>query len=108
MNRREKPVNEKDIHVGCFNCSSARSKADLDMFVAIGFGSAFVTCDGNEVYSEPRDMEQAKTLRHFEAMAKEDPDHDWRCHIHGPLYDAVWQRHGDDEWIMIETGKGFA
>jgi len=81
-------------------------------WIAVGFGSASVTRDGEEVYSEPNDPDADQALiwtgADAEKAAAADPDHDWRISKYAPLYDAVYQRHGDGQWVLIERGEGFA
>ena len=43
-----------------------------------------------------------------EDQAAADPDHDWRVHFHAPLSERTYQRHGPEEWVLVETGPGFA
>ena len=82
----------------------------MDGWIAVGFGSAGVTKDGKEVYSEPLDGDETNiwTGAEAEQVAASDPDHDWRIHKYAPLYEAVYQRHGDGQWVLIQQGEGFA
>lgn len=48
------------------------------------------------------------TLGDIEECCSEDPDHDWRLTVLGPMYGGVWQRHGDKLWHPIERLEGFA
>lgn len=82
----------------------------MDGWIAVGFGYAAVTRDGKEVYSEPNDGDEDKmwTGADAEKVAAADPDHDWRISKYAPLYDAVYQRHGEGQWVLIERGDGFA
>jgi hypothetical protein len=107
------------IHKGCLNCSTAPAAADdgialapLDMTIAVGFGSADVTCDGDVVYDE-QEVESGKlddwwTVRDAEAAARLKPDADWRITKHGPLHGETYQRQGEDRWVLIESNEGFA
>lgn len=109
--KKLKPIKSEDIHIGCFCCSTASEVAPLGMEIAVGFGSAFVTKDGDEIYDGERDWQngnQPLTVRDIEAMAKNDPDHDWRIVKHGPLHGETYQRHGDDTWVCVESNQGFA
>lgn len=104
------------IHHGCLNCGGTHDVAPMDMLVAVGFGYAAVTRDGHEVYQEDinamlnseDDDEALPTLEKFEAMAKADPDHDWRVVLHGPLRGREYQRHGEAHWVLIDSNQGFA
>lgn len=43
-----------------------------------------------------------------EKIAKQDPENDWRIYINAPMWDAMWQRQGDDNWVLIQKGRGYA
>ena len=77
--------------------------------IAVGFGYAAVTKDGEEVWSEGYGAPWNKlpTLRKFENMARKDPDHDWRAIMHGPLHGEEYQRHGKGKWVLVESNQGF-
>ena len=80
-----------------------------DSVIAVGFGSASVTRDGELVYDEDRvDEENFWTCADAENAARKDPFHDWRISFYAPLYEAVYQRHAAGKWMLIEKGKGFA
>lgn len=103
-------IKENELHLGCLNCSTAASKAPMDMVISVGFGSAFATKDGEIIYDE-RDIKEGQeylTVAELEKIAKEDPDHDWRIHKHGPMHGEVFQRHGENNWVCIESDQGFA
>lgn len=96
---------------GCLNCPSPTKKASLDRPIAVGFGAAYVTRDGEEVYDGERDLHDGKeprTIREVEEKAAADPDHDWQIVLHGPLHGETYQRHGEGEWVCVETNQGFA
>lgn len=101
------PVNAKDIHVGCLCCSTAAAIAPMDMLVAVGFGFAGAFKGDECVYSEDTADEYA-TVADIEAMAKEDPEHDWQIRKDGPLHGETFQRQGDGRWVCIESNEGFA
>lgn len=96
--------------LACLCCGTPTSMFPMDGWIAVGFGAAGVTRDGEEVYSENQHDEDATvwTGEDAEKAALADPDHDWRIYKHAPLYDAVYQRHGDGQWVLIERGEGFA
>lgn len=101
----------EDIHIGCPCCSTTAKIAPLDMVVAVGFGSAFVTRDGDITYDGEQAWkkgEEPLTVRDIEAIAKADADHDWRIVKSGPLHGETFQRHGDDTWVCVESNEGFA
>jgi hypothetical protein len=102
----------KDLHVGCLNCSSAALVAPLDMVIAVGFGSSYVTKDGEIVYDEQLvDDGKYWTVQDAEDMAAQDPDHDWRIVKYGPLHGETFQRQERQsiyQWICVESNPGFA
>jgi hypothetical protein len=105
------PIKPEDLHIGCLNCSTAELKASLDMQIVVGFGMAIVTKDGETIYDGEMDYQngkEPKSLQYFEDMAKQDPDHDWRVIRHGPMHGETHQRHGDGNWVCIESNPGFA
>jgi len=95
--------------VGCLCCGTPTTIFPMEGWIAVGFGGAGVTKDGVEVYSEPQSEDtEIWTGADAEAAALKDPDHDWRIFKYAPLYDAVYQRHADGQWVLIERGEGFA
>lgn len=51
---------------------------------------------------------ESVTLGEIEECCAEDPDHDWRLRVEGPLGGAVYQRHGAGIWHPVERLDGFA
>lgn len=106
---KEKPAEK--IHIGCLNCSTAARVAPMEMIIAVGFGYAIVTKDGEQIYDGERDWQEGrepKNVQHFEDMAKLDPDHDWRIVKDGPMHGETFQRQGDNNWVCIKSNEGFA
>lgn len=89
-----------------------RTLFPMDKPIAIGFGVATITKDGLSVYSEGDEESNIMcclpTGEDAEAFASEDPDHDWRITIFGPLYEVYYQRQGPKEWVLYDRGAGFA
>jgi hypothetical protein len=103
------PIDSRDLHIGCLNCSTAALNAPMDMVIAVGFGSAIVTKDDELVYSEDRvENETYWTVQDAENIAKLEPDCDWRIAKHGPLHGETFQRQGDGLWVCVESNQGFA
>lgn len=108
--KKEDPYTDA-IHQGCLCCPPVERIAPMDMVIAVGFGIAQVTKDGNVIFSE--DMaddsgQEIPKLAKFEAMAAADPDHDWRCLLFAPLRGREYQRHDADKWVLIASNQGFA
>lgn len=94
----------------CLCCGTPTSVFPADGWIAVGFGAAGVTRDGKEIWSEPNDADEDNiwTGADAEKVAAADPDHDWRIFKYAPLYEAVYQRHAEGQWVLIERGEGFA
>lgn len=110
--KKEDPYTDA-IHQGCLCCPPVERIAPMDMVIAVGFGIAQVTKDGNVIFSEdelgddPRESDYP-TLAKFEAMAAADPEHDWRCLLFAPLRGREYQRHDAGKWVLIASNQGFA
>jgi hypothetical protein len=82
--------------------------------ICVGFGEAAVYRDGIKVGDgEERFMQAASeddllTFGEVEAHAVNDPDHDWRVVLNGPLHGETYQRQGPGAWICVERNDGFA
>lgn len=105
------PVRSEDINRGCICCSHIEQVAHLDTEIAVGFGMANCTRDGEQVYDGEADYMQGnepKTVNDMEKLAAEDPDHDWRITLFAPLHGEVYQRHDIERWVLVESNTGFA
>lgn len=100
--------------VACLTCGAgAKSDLDMERIIAVGFGSAGYSRDGEELYSEElyseqTHLEQYPTVQDVENLALKDPNHDWRIYFYAPLYEAEYQRQGDGVWVLVRKGEGFA
>lgn len=108
----------------CLCCPPIPGKACLEKLVAVGFGSAMATRDDECVADgesgllfvhgnskkcrEPKRLERFITFADIEKLAVKDPDHDWRIQLHGPMHGETYQRHGPEEWMLVEKNDGFA
>lgn len=83
---------------------------DAESIIAVGFGSANCTKGTEVIYSEDMipDGGEYATCGDMEKLAAADPDHDWQISYYGPLSEAVYQRHGDNQWVLVQKGQGFA
>jgi len=102
------PAYQGRVHQGCLHCPPGRRIAPLYTLVAVGFGRAAVTKDGETIYEEPPDPRRLRRLRSFEYQARKDPDHDWRLILDGPLRGLEYQRQGHNNWVLIRSDLGFA
>ena len=105
-------------HIGCLNCGAGEMRgsrhdkitASMRTRIYNGFGGWSILRDGDVVYMGPHDgeWEDFPTLMTFENRARKDPDHDWRAICDLPLRSATYQRQGNNEWVLIDSGMGFA
>jgi hypothetical protein len=102
---KEEPIAPKRI--GCLCCGSADSLFAMGDIIAVGFGWASLTRDGECVWSEG-DTVEYMTGTEAERLAALDPEHDWRIELHGPLRGRVYQRHDPGRWVLIDEDRGFA
>lgn len=106
--KKEKAI--KCGHGGCLHCGYQYDIAPKEMLIAVGFGEATVTKNGEEIYNEMLIMneEELWTLEDAEKEALKDEDNDWRIHLVAPLSERHYQRQGKDNWVLYEKGQGFA
>ena len=95
---------------GCLHCGYTEGKASMKTKVIAGFGEAIIKKDSEFIYQALYDLEwkDAFTLQKFENMARKDPNHDWRFELILPLREAEYQRQGDNNWVLVKVGEGFA
>jgi hypothetical protein len=92
-------------------CSSVAEVAHMDMGIAVGFGMATVTRDGELVHDGEREYSQGRepwTVADAEKAAAADPDHDWQIELYGPLHGETYQRHEAGRWVLVRSNQGFA
>ena len=96
----------------CACCGPNHVRFHPEDVIAVGFGYAGLTRDGQNVWSEPLSGnysdDDLMTGAHAESLAAADPDHDWRIQLEGPLRGRTYQRHGPGEWVLIAQNEGFA
>ena len=100
-----------DGGVACLTCGCGPTNdLMMDREIAVGFGNAGYSKDGAILWEESQDpdSEEYPTVATVEALAKEDPDHDWRIFFYAPLYESEYQRQGDGVWVLTKKGDGFA
>ena len=96
---------------GCLNCGPRPSLFPADGLIAVGFGFTGLMKGGECVYDEPHNAksdDDYMTGAQAETLAAADPDHDWKIVIDGPLSGRTYQRHGPNEWALVEQNHGFA
>ena len=93
---------------GCLHCGLMHVELPPDAIIAVGFGPAQVLRDNRLIWFEdPNDDEDPMTCAKIEAIASQDPEHDWRIEYIGPLSEKEYQRQ-EGKWVLIRTGMGFA
>ena len=104
------PIVQGGPHPTCPVCAVIPTQAPMEKIIAVGFGVAFVSRDGEQVLDgeSVSDTDGFLTFADAEKMAVADPDHDWRVVLHGPLHGETYQRQGPSEWNCIERNDGFA
>lgn len=105
------PIEKGAVNQGCLCCQTPSIVALLEKKIAVGFGSAVCTKDGEQIYDGEQDYQdgnEPKSIGDMEALAESDPDHDWRVRFDGPLHGETYQRHMEGTWVMVETNMGFA
>ncbi len=96
----------------CLHAGVAASLFPPTGIIAVGFGCAMVTKNGEPIYQEPVSLDDESftdwTGADAEAAALADPDHDWRIVLQSPLSGREYQRHDTGRWVLIHQDEGFA
>lgn len=94
----------------CVCCPPIGARLHPEAVLAVGFGTAEIECDGEIIVDGEAAMRAGKeiTCADAEVLAARDPEHDWRIVLLGPLHGETYQRHGADQWMLVETNMGFA
>lgn len=95
---------------GCVNCGYTDDILPLDTRLYSGFGGWVISKNGFQFFRENANSEydNSKPLSNIELIAKKEPNSDWRAHLDLPMRSATYQRQGDNKWILVERGEGFA
>lgn len=106
-------IAQNDVRTACLCCGTPAALFPAEAWIAVGFGYAALTKDGQEIYAEPQgpdDFDESEYLSGAQAeeMAAADPDHDWRISLVGPLSERHYQRHAAGQWVLVQQGEGFA
>jgi hypothetical protein len=84
--------------------------APMDMPIAVGFGEAYVTKDGETIFNENDvdDFSKCWRVKDAEEYARKDPNHKYRIVMHAPLHGETYERNDKGEWVLVSTNRGFA
>ena len=93
---------------GCPNCGPQTITCDMNSKLTVGFGCVTVKRGRDILFSDDPDWDKAPTLMEYEKMAQEDPDKDWRVVFFAPLSETEFQRQGENNWVLVKKGPGFA
>jgi len=110
--KKLKPIKEPQFK-GCLICGTVNPRLRMSTQLEVGFGDVCIYKDGMQVFSSYDHRNEKtgwceETANVAEDMACKDEDHDWRIKFDAPLYSAVYQRQGKNNWLLVEKGDGFA
>jgi hypothetical protein len=100
-----------EIVQGCLNCPPVETIASMDMIIAVGFGSACVTCGNKIIYDEQTAIREGRelwTVQDAENAALKNPNHSWIIEMFGPLRGRTYQRQDINKWVLVDSNLGFA
>lgn len=94
----------------CPLCGSKHISLSMQEVIAVGFGNALLTKNGECVYSESQAQSCSDYISVAEAeeLAASEPDYDWRIHLVGVFSAQHYQRQGACHWVLYKKGKGIA
>jgi len=99
------------------NCSLVKpERMPLNTRLEQSFGGAHITKNGKvfffpDIWNKGTIQAYAKkckTLQWVENQARKSPNNDWRLIFANPLWGAVYQRQGKNNWILVKRNNGFA
>ena len=104
-----KPAIKPSI-IGCLNCGDTEVILPMDTKLHNCYGGWTITKSGEVFFAENHntDFEDCKTIGYIEEIAAKTPHIDWMAVLNMPLRSAVYQRHGENKWVLVGEGKGFA
>lgn len=94
----------------CACCPATVEKLDMHTRMYQAMGGWVIFKDGKQFYMGDfnKEFEEYPTLMKFENLARKEPDVEWRAELNLPLRSGIYQRHGENCWVLIEKGEGFA
>lgn len=105
-------INQEDILQPCACCSNNKNKLNMRSELSVGFGDVVVTIDGVTVWNQGSisfsDEDNIWTVYDAEFRARQSNAKDARIEFIGPLWGGTYQRHGENNWVLIEQNMGFA
>jgi hypothetical protein len=92
----------------CLCCGATHARLPMEAVVAVGFGSAGYSRDGETLWQEEGPDDDFPSVGEVEEKAKSDPNHDWRIWMFGPMRGVEYQREGEAHWVLVKKDDGFA
>lgn len=113
INELKKKMEGKTQHVGCLCCGGADEILDMETTLYNGFGGWTILKDGEHYFTddskdEVENWDNIKKLKDIEEEAKQHPKIKWEAHLFLPLREAKYERSECGNWVLTETGMGFA
>ncbi|MCC6609188.1 MAG: hypothetical protein IT515_05860 [Burkholderiales bacterium] len=82
---------------------------DPQALISVGVGYAALTRDGEPVYeAKPFEFEHAMSVADAEALARKNPQRDWRIQYIGLLDERQYRRAGAGRWVLVRRGYGLS
>ena len=110
----KEPLTE-NIHHGCLNCGGTETKLPIRTRLfypewTLKKNGEFVDIIPMIPNDEPLQeaWKNLPTVIKIENIAKKDPNNDWQIEMFMGLRGGSYQRHGDNNWILIESNQGYA
>lgn len=100
----------KNKGYACLCCGESTEILPLTTKLYFGFGGWSILRNGEHFFQDRRDVEfdQHKDLAFVESMIGGDTENEYIAYYDSALRSAKYQRHAKDNWVLIETGPGFA
>lgn len=105
---------KSNVHVHVLTSGETRnpigSKASLDTMVSDAGTVYLVNLSWNGKAFDPEVLgEEDPQITHLEAHIRQHGlTGTWKLGVTTPLWDAIWERNSDGDWICIEAGLGYA
>ena len=92
----------------CPYCGCRHAILPMQEVIAVGFGDALLTKNGEFIYSamEVQSCDDYMSVAQAEELAAADPNHEWRIHLISPFSELHYQRQGECHWVLYKKGEG--
>lgn len=103
----KKPIKPEDLYIGCLNCSTATLRVKMNRIFYYG---TTLYRDGRILWAAKNNdnPKNGVSARMIENLAARYPYCDWRIEFRTPMHGEVFQRHGKNLWVCIESNDGYA